>query len=219
MTDPLAYIRGSCTDSSWNSTDCGNTCKNVFPGSFAPITACPGAEFCCTVNADNLQSCCGLNGNTAASLFTLGAASTATVIGVTSSTANFVSNPTTSVQSISTSTISIANTGGNSGVSGNGSKGTKIGIAVGVVAGVLLIVAFIFLLMRFRRRKQTNAVYYLEGGAQQNPQWETGTQELPDDFKEDLGATKETDTMLKERNSVINCAELDGNSVPRELHG
>ncbi|RDW58453.1 hypothetical protein BP5796_12383 [Coleophoma crateriformis] len=207
MTDPLAYIRGSCTDSS------------LFPGSYDPITACPGAEFCCTLNADNLQSCCGLTGNTEASVFTLGAASTVTVIGVTSSTVSPVSNPTTSVQSTSSFTSPIANIGGASGGSGHGSKSTKIGIAIGVSVGVLLIVAYVFLVVRFRRRKQTNAVCYPEADAQQNPQWEAGTQELPGDFKEDLGATKETETILKERYSVTNHAELDGNIVPRELHG
>ncbi|KAE9370192.1 hypothetical protein N431DRAFT_484476 [Stipitochalara longipes BDJ] len=149
MPYPLAYIRGSCTDSSWNSTECNDVCKTVFPSEWDPIVACPGAQFCCELDSDDPSSCCNLTNTTAHPLYELAAASTVTVIGssATSSTAVSVSPAT------ATSTFGSANSNNDNGSSGGSSgSGAKIGIGVGVGGGALLVVAGIALFF-FRRRK------------------------------------------------------------------
>jgi len=162
MPYPIAYIRGSCTDSSWNSTECGDVCKTVFPSEWDPIVACPGAEFCCELDSNNPSSCCNLTNTTSHPLYTLAAASTVTVIGSSSTTSPSVSvSPTTitatalggggSQTSLAPTPTNPNNNNGNS--SGGSNAGTKIGIGVGVGGGVLLLLAGIALVFYLRKKR------------------------------------------------------------------
>lgn len=122
----------------------------------AKIVACPGAEFCCELDDNNPESCCNLTNISSHPIFTLDAATTVTVIGVTSASS------ATALLSSSTVTTTVYGGGGSqtsptpaptNGDTGNGGMGagTPVGIGVGVGAGVLLVCALVFYLWQKRR--------------------------------------------------------------------
>ncbi|KAG4436490.1 hypothetical protein IFR05_008031 [Cadophora sp. M221] len=156
MPYPLAYIRGSCTDSSWNSPECGDVCKAVLPSQYDPIVACPGSEFCCDLGSSNLSSCCSLINTTAHAIYQLEDASTVTVIGVSPTPSVTVSVSIATITTTSMSTPSNLNDGN---VGGSVGTGAKIGIGVGVGVGVVLILASIGLLFYVRKRRVESEIH------------------------------------------------------------
>ncbi|KAH9208240.1 hypothetical protein DL95DRAFT_480684 [Leptodontidium sp. 2 PMI_412] len=162
MPYPLAYIRGSCTDSSWNSPECGDVCKAVLPSQYDPIVACPGSEFCCDSGSSNVSSCCSLTNTTAHPIYRLEAASTVTVIGVSPTPSVTVSVSIATITTTSMSTPSNSSDGNGGGSIGTGAK---IGIGVGVGVGVVLILASIGLLFCVRRKRVGGAIHQVAPGS------------------------------------------------------
>jgi hypothetical protein len=122
----------------------------VFPSQWDPIVSCPAAEFCCETDDSDPSACCNLTNTTSNPIFTLEAATTVTVIGVTSTSTGVLISTVTTVQGSQTAAPSV--NGGNNGGGGGISSGAKIGIGVGVGGGVLLIAALLGFVFWWRKR-------------------------------------------------------------------
>jgi hypothetical protein len=115
---------------------------SVFPASFDPISACPGALFCCDVSSTNVSSCCGNS-------FSLDvAATTVTVLP----TVDAATSPTGQPNNSST-TSALSNPSPHTG-----HKNSTIGIAVGVsIAGLILALCGVAILLWNKRRQRNKS--------------------------------------------------------------
>ncbi|EKG12255.1 hypothetical protein MPH_10560 [Macrophomina phaseolina MS6] len=134
--------RSSCTDRTWNSTDCPRIClgsdDNLDSGQ-GLATCGTGGSYCCGRGYD----CC----SNATDIFNYGTAEVVTTIPVESSTISTASSTISSVTSASPPSKSSS--------SSSSSSATAIGVGVGVgVGGFAVLLASILLFLLFRRRRK-----------------------------------------------------------------
>ncbi|KAF2648328.1 hypothetical protein K491DRAFT_784133 [Lophiostoma macrostomum CBS 122681] len=146
------YIRGTCTDDSWQSPECGGACVAELPNEGEKVWQCSSEYFCCKD-----QGCCD---DMTVTKLKLGFASITATVGETSSTAT----TTQVLSSSSTATITTSSTltpptesivTENDGAS---STGTKIGIGVGVSVGILLIICLSGGVWWYKRKRNVGNV-------------------------------------------------------------
>jgi len=139
MPSPLAYIRGSCTDRTWNSPECPQHCANKLFNTAEIVTSCPSNQYCCSTIDDYSDACCaGNSSNPGANpvLFGLDVATTVTVIGAGPTKTSGTSSPTSSSSTTTSSPSSSPK-----------SSGMHISVTVGVGGGAVLAIIFAALLV------------------------------------------------------------------------
>ncbi|OCK75199.1 hypothetical protein K432DRAFT_386335 [Lepidopterella palustris CBS 459.81] len=172
--------RGGCTDSSWASGACVQTCRNNPNDGHADVTQClntTSLEYCCGFNND----CCngvggvlavGVAAPTGGSFFAVsmpGRSSTSTAFPTGSATTSTTSNslPTTSSYALSTRAAPSATTCPTPSNSSQCHE-VAIGAGVGVPLGLAFIIAFgLFLLEHWRRKRDNIAAGALNTGTSQ----------------------------------------------------
>ncbi|PQE23056.1 transmembrane alpha-helix domain-containing protein [Rutstroemia sp. NJR-2017a WRK4] len=160
---PDKILREYCTDATWQSSSCLQLCLSGHEGNASQITACPNGSFCCGVNA---QDCCNANqgkfivnnqvadspgssSDAGESSSSSKATQTNRVSPASTSSNHMTGAASTAHQSEPTSSpTSVPET--KNGISST-TKGTIIGVLVGIGLGaVVLFAGFMFF---WRRRK------------------------------------------------------------------
>lgn len=141
------YIRGTCTDKTWGSPECGTHCLAGVPNGGELVVDCGGGTYCCT-NSTGLgpvgAGCCR---NDTIAKFDAGVPSVFAVAGEpgSSSLSAPSSTPTTPSPneseglSSSPTSISAATNSPNNGQADSKNNSNRVAIGVGVSLGLLLV--------------------------------------------------------------------------------
>lgn len=136
--------RSSCTDRTWNSTDCPRVCLSSddrLDSGQGLATCGTGGSYCCGRGYD----CCSNGTN----IFTYGTAEIVTTIPIGSSSSS---------SSAASSTAAASSSASSSSSSSSPSNATSIGVGVGVgVGGFAILLASVLLFLMFRRRRKEQA--------------------------------------------------------------
>ncbi|OCL07715.1 hypothetical protein AOQ84DRAFT_440038 [Glonium stellatum] len=166
--------RGGCTDSSWASSACVQTCRSDPNDGHADVTQCvnapSGLEWCCGFNND----CCngtggvtavGVAASTGGSFYAIsmpGSSATSATLSTSSVTVSTTSNSISTASSSSTLSSQVAASATTCSNSDTGSPchEVAIGAGVGVPLGLAFIFALsLFLLERWKRKRDNAAAY------------------------------------------------------------